>query len=682
MADKLAGRVSLDADLPDRLHAYLDKTGSIAAPQLPERLLPTPDQESLPPPLAIVGVDPPDLLWKAYAEIEQRTDGYRPRVLVCEPSPEALLAGLGELAARRGPNAATQLLDASNIEWFVGPDARSELADYLREHPHDQLPKAVHATPGAPAAEGWRAYAEIVLQAARDQQRTLQHQMVRLRELQATHDPRANLRSGQPLRVLICTTRYSTYMKHSAADLARSLESQGHTVRVMLERDSHTRFTQLSYAHEVLALRPDAVVLINYMRPQLGPVLPPHVPLVTWVQDAMPHFFNGQPSLLARPNDFAAGSIYPDMLGRMGFHPRRTLRWHNPASAGKFHAAPVRGRDELRCEIAMATRHSEPPERFAERNIRTLDPKTPAGRAAERVAELLPATIARAAAPGARLLPELRTLTQSALARAFGGEPAPSAFSVLMHGFTQPLADLMFRQETARWAARIAERRGWRFHLYGDPGWAVHADLAEHARPELLHGEDLRAAYQLARVSLHASVCGLVHQRVAEIAFAGGLPVGRRTFEDVDRIRSHALNVLVGTQPFDACMAGTRERAYAIADHPELADAAEQWRRLGLELGEAGVLAVSAKQERDILDAPKGPPPPPDRAPGWIFVDLADSTFADEAGLERIVERASDEDHRRGLSARIAARCRERLGMDGFAEAVVGMLRQDAAASG
>src|SRR6185295_13062943 len=88
------------------------------------------------------------------------------------------------------------------------------------------------------------------------------------------------------------------------------------------------------------------------------------------------------------------------------------------------------------------------------------------------------------------------------------------------------------RHQTVAWAAELARERGWRLRLYGR-GWAEVPELAEFARPEVSHGEALRACYRATAAHLHVSIYTLAHQRVMECALSGGLPLSRLVPENL-----------------------------------------------------------------------------------------------------------------------------------------------------
>ncbi|MEQ8844365.1 MAG: hypothetical protein RIB58_05870 [Phycisphaerales bacterium] len=628
------------------------------------------------PPLVFAGLGCARAVARA---VEERSGylQYLPRVVVVEPRAEVALAALARFAQGEGAQAAEALLRAPGVSWFVGPQAMGSLEGWLAERVDDPMAGRVIGL-GLPTEAG-QAVVRLLGEAHARQQQTLGDRMSTLRQWansrQRQDAVRARWREGGPLRLLVCTTRYSTYMRHSAQDLVRSMESLGHAARLIVEPDDHTKMTQLHYTRAVVEFEPDGVVLLNYFRPQIGPVLPPYVPVVTWAQDAMGHLFSGGQGLRAGPKDFVAGMLFPELRTRVGVPEERMLAWPNAVSPVKFHRGKAgAGFENLRCDVAMMTRHSERPEAYVRRKMEEVGAHTPAARTLAALEEAVPEAMARAERDRRWLVRLLREVCAQAYQRTAGRQAADAVIESLVFEVAMPLADLHFRQRVARMAARVCERRGWRLHLYG-AGWSEHEDLAPHARGELAHGEELRSAYQLAGATIHASVRGLHHQRVAEAAMSGGLPIVYRRFEDIDRARWFQLNAMAGVAKAERETDDGRP-VYRIADHEGLMRVAALWGRCGVELGERGMVSPSPYEMGVLRKSPMGRPKLPKDDPAWPLIDIGEVGFATEAELERLIEKSWVGQWRAAWSERIDARIREKFSMDCFARDAIDLVRR------
>src|SRR5262249_4623960 len=80
--------------------------------------------------------------------------------------------------------------------------------------------------------------------------------------------------NAERLRGLVPTARYSTFVRHSAADLAEAFTAAGWHARVLIEPDDRSHLSSVAYLRELAAFQPDLVVLINYTREGLRKVFP------------------------------------------------------------------------------------------------------------------------------------------------------------------------------------------------------------------------------------------------------------------------------------------------------------------------------------------------------------------------------------------------------------------------
>ncbi len=507
--------------------------------------------------LYVDGFDTPIVVLRAHEQLTRNPDGSWPLIAVVHGDACAFLDALAHLSLE-------PMLAADRFACFVGNDAPALFREFLIGRIDLQLG-------GHVLAAGGPAHAGVIEPVLRDVLGQQERELVRLREAVAAayvgrnaaywRERFAGVLTGsstaaEPLRVLIPTCRFSTFIKHSSADLARTLERLGHQARVLIEPDDSSQLSVLAHARACAEFRPDLVVLINYPRTSV-PGLSANVPFVCWVQDAMPHLFDPRVGATQTGLDFVMGHLHTEFFTQYGYTRQRTLSSWCVASDEKFAPDAIRPvsperRARLSVDVAFVTNHSETPEQMRERLIRNAatgperDMLTPMVQAAcemalqqARVSLASGATyphaidrVARApddCGPGAALWPE--TIARNAVLAATGREPEQHWVTMLTHQIIRPLMDRAIRHESAHWAASICDRRGWSFRLYGK-GWETHPTLARFAGGTLDHGEDLRASYALAGVQLHATGGSAYHQRVVECALAGGLPLTRRKYTD------------------------------------------------------------------------------------------------------------------------------------------------------
>lgn len=473
------------------------------------------------PPLVLDGLAAPWLLEKGLRDTPPSPNGYRAPVLVVEAELFAALDAFSIL------DLSASLAD-TRVRVFAGDGAVDGLREWLSARPDARLPGApLRDAATAPDASPVR---DAIAAATSAQERALRTLRDRVDRVYSARDrmwwaARFADRARTPLRVLIASSRYSSFVRHSAEDIARAVENAGHAARVLMEPDEHSLLTSLSYWRAIDEFEPDLVVVINYPRASLKGCFPENIPYACWVQDALSHLFSGEIGGAQTELDFLVGHLHPALFEKFEYPRSRGIRSPVLASAHKFHAQPVShdARARFECEVAYVGHQSETPERFRERLLREAH-AGPMRSAIDRVCAGAPSIVDDAL----ELSPQgaLDALTRSALRESLGRDPADADVALLHTRCTQPFADRVFRHQALAWAADIAERRGWRFRVYGR-GWENHPRLRAHARPAIEHGEDLRACYQSAGAHLHVSINTLAHQRVFECALSGGLPLCR-----------------------------------------------------------------------------------------------------------------------------------------------------------
>lgn len=643
-----AGEADLDrrTDLRQWMHLR-DATGEAA--RLVREHLSKPVMH--PPPFVIEGVDPPWLVRAVAEALPPRPDGYAPRLTLLQEDPGELLDGLA--LADLG-----DLLGQPRVEVILGPDAASRLRAALAGRHDRHLGGAVVCQPSTRARVS-PSPDRLINEAKAEQQRRCNevglcvHSAYEGRDAAYWSGRYAEaLGGGEPLRVLIPTCRYSTYIQHASRDLARAFERAGHRAEVLIEPDEHSTFSALSYLEAIDRLSPDLVVLINYPRATLDRGLVPQgVPFVCWIQDAMAHLFDRAVGESQTALDFLCGYLKPELFERYGYDLSRAMPAPVVADDVKFHDGPVESSlsERLACEVACVTHHSETPEAMHTRLVGTM-----AGdRGVARTLEALRPRVLEAAkdAMGAPALKRLPELVREASVEATGRQPDQNTAFHLHTQYALPLYDRALRHETLEWSASICKRRGWRLRLFGR-GWDEHPTLSRFDAGELPHGEALRASYQAADVHLHCSVHGVVHQRVMECALSGGLPLCRLHADVVERVRGGVL--------IEALRRGVRLVSVAGGLHAlAVDDLAEQGRfavaqlaRLGLHDGEA-LLFDAERVERARLEARRARR---GVEPTALLPELADLTFSDEASLEaRLTEAIQQPRTRVARSASVRA---------------------------
>lgn len=703
--------------------------------------------------VVVEGADPPWMLQRILEATARHRDGFQPRVVLVQEDAQELLAGFAQadlpalaeervtvivgpgaparlrawMASRAGFKLAGPLIASLSVRRKCEPGVQEVIASAEREQEeeHTRLAAEVASVYDGRDRAWWgRRWAEALESTGG---RGGAAPSPDARGAGSTDLAPRLAKSVARLRVLVPTSRFSTFIKHASSDLVEALNAAGCEARLLTEPDDCTRLGSVAWLRAVRDLEPDLVVLINHFRSGIGEWMPRNLPFVTWVQDAMPQHFDAEVGKGLGALDFIAGHLHEEMFERFGFPRERTLRAPVVASESKFHDGPCEGRllDEHACEVALVSHHGETPERMHARLVTEAGTTTATARTIEAIwprlvalvvefgrdpwlgggepraanseqraangeqrtadsehlgqnGEQRTAMVARSAAWEGSLHAEIAAIVREGVSRHLERSAGVDerARALVLKTYALPVADRLLRHQTVAWAAALARERRWRLRLYGR-GWADSPELREFARPEVEHGEALRACYAAASAHLHISIHTCAHQRVMECALSGGLPLCRMLPEVLirpARVAAHWAAAVRG-EPVELD-AGRGLLGYAWPDQPETAAYAALLERAGLPLPR--VCWVPEKKRdawraaflRGQREAPTGECPDP-----ALLVDPGETAFCTRERLAALVEAASQRPAwREGWSRAIAGRVHGRYTHARFVEDALAMV--------
>jgi hypothetical protein len=328
---------------------------------------------------------------------------------------------------------------------------------------------------------------------------------------------------GDPLRVLVVTSRYTTFLQHSSRDLAAAFERAGLRARVLIEEHDHAvtdRAVQMTVFGDY---RPDLVVVLDHHRHEAPERYPGNVPFLCWIQDELAALFAPEVGGRLGELDFTMGYGRTRCVLGCGYPAERFMACRLAVDPGKFESAAGGGEDgSLRCDVVFVSNHAETPEGLRDRILsQNSDPMLRRLMEAfyEQTRELM-------WSPEFNAGYDLESLLREVEAKVELRCPDGPLRDRLMGVYVRPLADRTLRHATLGWVADWAEATGRVLHLYGR-GWEEHPRFGRYACGVAEHGRQLGQIARQAGINLHTGSSPGLHQRVLETAAAGGFVMVR-----------------------------------------------------------------------------------------------------------------------------------------------------------
>jgi len=342
--------------------------------------------------------------------------------------------------------------------------------------------------------------------------------------------------AAKPLTIVAVTSRYTTVLQYSLRDLLAAFERLGHRTFLFHEADEHSHFSPLRLIELMQAEQPDLVITADHLRVGYPRLFPENLPGVCWIQDRLPHLFDVIAGPNVRPLEFVIGYGFPELVTEYGYPAARFMPCQfatNPEQLLDPHETPA-DLAPYECDVMYAANMTVSPDEARERLCRRF------GEVSRPLAE----------AAYALLLEAVHALwfcgdydygkVLRAAEKATGRHVDNASDRGVVVSDLRNIADLYLRLNTARAAARWAEARGGRLHLYGH-GWERWPEFAEYARGFVKHGPELGRAFRAARICLHAGCNPALHQRVLDGLCAGGFFLIREKPSDTDQDVSTAV---------------------------------------------------------------------------------------------------------------------------------------------
>ena len=333
------------------------------------------------------------------------------------------------------------------------------------------------------------------------------------------------LQSGASLNVLGVTSRYTTFLQHSMRDWLAAFERLGHRTQLLIESADHEVPNTLATATVCAQFKPDLIVVIDHYRKEVAG-LPSQVPVVMWVQDALPNIFCRAGGEAQGERDYALGFARLRMIHEFGYPASRYMTAIVALNDERFSTQPLSASDQSQfgCDVSFVSHASTPAEALVNTEITRIG-SPEARRLLWGIYEKLKAVYDTGEAitePNT-----IRGIIDQVLLDTRTGLP-DDQMPTLMDLFVQKVNNSLFRHQSLNWLADLDID----LRLYGR-GWEQHPTLGRFARGIADNATQLSTIYRASKINLQISPHGAVHQRLLEGVAAGGFFLLRHCPGDV-----------------------------------------------------------------------------------------------------------------------------------------------------
>jgi hypothetical protein len=357
---------------------------------------------------------------------------------------------------------------------------------------------------------------QMLAQATAESNRQYLDHIARFRMAYANRNPdsiASQLASGQPLKILGITSRFTTFLQYSMRDWLAAFERLGHTTRLLIEQHDHEACNGLGIAAACADFLPDLVVIIDHYRSELRGI-PEQIPSVMWVQDALPNIFRKEAGQSQGPLDYCLGFSRLRMVHEFNYPAERYM----PAVIGcdelRFAPRALSPAEESQyaCDVSFVSHASTPAEAILQSEIdRNPTPET------KRLLHSIFDELRGIYESGSFVTEpiQVQRIIESSLERTrttIHLDDLPK----LVDTFNLRINNALFRHQSLNWLAKL----GVDLRLYGR-GWEKHPTLSKFARG-IADNNTLSTIYRASKISMQITPHGAVHQRMMEGLACGG----------------------------------------------------------------------------------------------------------------------------------------------------------------
>jgi hypothetical protein len=477
----------------------------------------------------------------------------------------------------------------------------------------------------------------------------------------APQAPGPKPQASPPARAMFITSRFTTVLQHSVRDTAHALDALGFDTHLLIEPADHHQITALSILDAIDRFKPDLVFVIDHLRREYGPLFPPGLPFICWIQDHLPNLVTREAAASIGPRDFVLTSVgpmyrnfgYPDRqlipTPKLTRIPDRPAAWQSTGDDLVYVSNAAQDPDALIADVLATAGENPLMRKLLDHACRSLRDLYARGQSVSTLYEL------------GRLIDDAMAATGVAVTD-------PAVRSNLIYLLNHPLNNALYRQQALRWVDAAAAELGLTLALYG-AGWERHRDFAPFARGPIAYGPALEQLTRDSKINLQIVPSYCLHQRMLDGLAAGGFFLVRSHPSDT---LMPALAAMLHEHAPEARSIDEARRAIPaerLADFEQLLEQATCFTELGMPIDLVGWIAA-CRESRLLDDA------------GVALPHLADVSFHDEATFRTAAARfIADDDLRRAVAAAQRASVEGRLsytaGMQRVMVRIAALIREE-----
>ena len=322
----------------------------------------------------------------------------------------------------------------------------------------------------------------------------------------------------RPLRILLNTTRFSTFIQYCTRDVAQGFEALGHQTRTVIEKSDTERFSLLEVLRNLHSFQPDMIFGIDWLRASYGPLFHKNIPFVCWAQDWLPNLFNQQAAKRIGQRDvvLAVYNNYRQRLLNVGYTNEHLTYLPVPTNDKLYHPMKLSKKEteKYHCELSFVHHGSNPPEKdFADLLARFSDLRI------EEILKIMFELVKERFYNGSDCYSEedYESLLLEAEERKGSRIEDSKVRTEVLWYFYETIGNRFFRQLPLEWIVK----EGYDLKLYGR-GWKNHPRLSKYAQGPAKNGQELCKIYSSSQINLQLLHARNLHPRLLDGLASGG----------------------------------------------------------------------------------------------------------------------------------------------------------------